>query len=199
MEIKSLQHYSKSLIATALAVGLGFANINASAATYTQNSSLTFNNQGFATFSQYINPGYTDFNSQFTFITNTSTGGATSISGFNGNYFSTGFTSFSLIDVTNGNAVVASGLVGPSFVSQVGFSNLTPNTVYGLNIVGTVTNPNIGGYFVGTLTNPLPEPAEYLLMLCGLGLIGFIGMKRKEGKEGHEFSAAGNIGLSKNT
>jgi hypothetical protein len=188
MKIKSLQHYSKSLIATALAVGLGFASINAFAATATQGSSLIFNNQGIATFSQFIDPGYTDFNTQFTFTTNSSTGGATSISGFNGNYFSTGFTSFNLIDVTNGNSVVTSGSVGPTFVSQLGFSNLNPNTVYGLNLIGTVTNPNAGGYFIGTLAvNPVPEPGEYLLMLCGLALLGFLATKHKEG---HFFSAA---------
>jgi hypothetical protein len=188
MKIFTMKHHAKSAVATALAVGLGFASISASATTSALESSLTFNNLDIATYSHNIDSGYTDFNDVFTFSTNSSTGGATSIASFNGNYFSTGFTSFSLIDVTNGNSVVASGSVGPTFVSQLGFSNLTPNTVYGLSLVGTVTNPNAGGYFIGTLAvNPVPEPGEYLLMLCGLVLLGFLATKRKEG---HGFSAA---------
>ncbi|MBU1425979.1 MAG: FxDxF family PEP-CTERM protein [Gammaproteobacteria bacterium] len=184
MKICTLQHYAKSAVATALTIGLGLAGINASAATSVLDASLTFNNQGLATFSQNIAPGYSDFNAQFTFTTNASTGGATSISSFNGSYFSTGFTSFNLIDVTNGNTVVAAGSVGSSFVSQLGFSGLNSNTTYGLSLIGTVTNPDTGGFFVGTVAvNPVPEPSEYLLMLCGLALLGFLATKRKQERE----------------
>ena len=175
-----MKHYTKSAVAIALAVGMGFASINASAATSILDSSLTFNNQGLATFSQNIGPGYSDFNAQFTFTTNATSGGATSISSFNGNYFSTGFTSFNLVDVTNGNLVVSTGSVSPGFVGQLGFSGLNSNTTYGLSLTGTVTNPNAGGFFVGTLAvNPVPEPGEYLLLLCGFALLGFIAAKRR--------------------
>jgi hypothetical protein len=183
-----MKHYTKSAGAIAFAVGMVFASINATAATSILDSSLTFNNQGLATFSQNISPGYSDFNAQFIFTTNATSGGATSISSFNGTYFSTGFTSFNLVDVTNGNAVVSSGVVNSGIVGQLGFSGLNSNTTYGLSLTGTVLNPNVGGLFVGTITvNAVPEPGEYLLMLCGLGLIGFIGMKRKEA---YRFSAA---------
>jgi hypothetical protein len=89
-----------------------------------------------------------------------------------------------LLDLTHGNTVVATGLVGPSFVSQIGFSGLNPNTTYGLNIVGTVANPGLLSYYSGSLSvSPVPENDKFMLLACGLGLFGIIASRRKQDVE----------------
>jgi flagellar biosynthesis protein FliQ len=176
-----MKHLAKPLAVFAITVGLGIASINANATTSVQNSSLAFSSQGIATFSNVTSTGINNFNDLYTFTTDTnSNGGASSIASFNGTNFSAAFSSVSLLDITNGNTVVATGTISPSFVTQIGFSNLNSNTTYGLNIVGTVTNPNMGSFYSGSLTlSPIPEPSEYLLIACGLGLIGFIASRRR--------------------
>lgn len=174
---------AKHLFALVLLVAL--ANGSASAATSTLNASLSFNAQGIGAFSHLITPGFTGFNDLFTFTTTSSSLGATSIASFNGFNFSAAFSSFNLIDVTHGNAVIATGTIGPSFVSQLGFSGLNANTTYGLNIVGTLSTPSLGGFYSGSVTtvSPVPEPAEYVLLACGLGLLGLIAMRRRSAED----------------
>ena len=170
----------KHVFAAALTVSLGFAGA-AVAATSTLNSSLAFNNQNVASFNGTMAPGFADFNDIFEFTTSANSGGASAIASFNGINFSAGFSAFNLLDVTHGNLVVATGSLSPSFVGQLSFSGLNANTTYGLNIVGTVVNPSAGAYYSGSISvSPIPEPGEYALMLCGLGMIGFIALYRRQ-------------------
>lgn len=174
-----MKHSVQHLLAMAIAVGISLTGVNAYAATSTTNSSLVFNPQGIATLSGSTAAGTTAFNNLYTFTTTASSGGASSIASFNGTSFSTAFSAFNLLDVTNSNAVLASGSIGPSFVAQLSFSGLNSYTTYGLNVIGTVTNPSAGSFYSGSLSvSPVPEPGEYLLLLCGLGLVGFTVMKR---------------------
>lgn len=191
-----MNSHANKLLAIAITAGLGLGSINTSAAsclsnsntfsatvtgTSVQTSTLTFDNLGNATFSGSVSTGYTNFNNLYTFTTTSSSGGASSIASFNGSNFSAAFTSFNLLDVTNGNSVIATGLVGPSFVTQLGFSGLDSNTLYGLNVIGSVTNPNLGSVFSGSLSvSPVPEPSESLLLTVGLSFVGFIANRRKK-------------------
>ncbi len=161
----------------------------ATAATSTLNSPLSFNAQNIAAFNHLITPGFTNFNDLFTFTTSSASGGASAIASFNGLSFSTGFSAFNLLDVTHGNAIIATGsLFGPNIVSQLSFSGLNANTIYGLNVAGTVADPTVGGYYSGSVTvSPVPEFEEYVLMLSGLALIGFIATRRSPKQD---FSAA---------
>lgn len=168
-------------LACAVALSLGFSN-NAFSATSTLNSSLVFNSQNVASFSDTIAPGFTGFNDVFSFTTTANSGGASAIASFNGVNFSAGFSAFDLLDLTHGNTLVATGTISPSFVGQLSFFGLNSNTTYGLNIAGTVVNPSVGGYYSGSVSvSPIPEPGEYALMLCGLVLLGFIASYRRQG------------------
>jgi hypothetical protein len=179
---------TNKLLALAITAGLGLSSFNAQATTSADTAALSFNTQGIATFSNSISAGYADFNDLFTFTTASSSGGASSVASFNGQYFSTAFSSFNLLNVSNGNSVVATGLIGPSFVTQLGFSGLNQNSIYALNIIGTVNSPSAGGFYSGSLSvSPIPEPAEYVLLAGGFGLIGFIANRRKQQ---HQLKAA---------
>lgn len=163
------------------AIALAFASVLSSASAFASTSTLTIDAQNIASFSSTIAPGATTFSDLFTFTTTALSGGASAIASFNGTSFSTSFSAFNLVDVTNSNSVIATGTIGPSFVSQLTFSGLNPASTYGLNIVGTVTNPGVGGYYIGSMSvNPIPEPGEYALLFIGLGLIAFIASHRRQ-------------------
>jgi len=176
-----MNHFAQRLAAITISIGLGLISLNASAVVAVPTGSLIFNAQGIATFSSATSAGATTFNNLFTFsTTSASSGGASSVASFNGTGFSAAFTTFNLLNVSNGNSVVATGVIGPSFVTQLGFTGLTSNTTYGLNVAGTVTNPSLGSFYTGSLTvSPVPEPSEYLLLGIGLALLGFIAYRRK--------------------
>ena len=110
-----MKYTIKLLVALALAVGLNFAS---AATTSTLTQAITFNGYQ-AAFSDTIAAGFTNFNDLFTFTTPSSYGGASVIASFNGINFSTGFSAFNLVDVTNNNSVVATGTISPSFAGNV--------------------------------------------------------------------------------
>ncbi len=172
-----MKRYANLFAATLLVL---FVN-SATAATSILNSSLSFNTQNIAAFSHLITPGYSDFNDLFTFTTTSPSGGASVISSFNGLNFSTGFSAFNLFDVTHGNTLIATGSIfGPNFASQLSFSGLSASTTYGLSITGAVVNSIAGGYYSGSITViPVPEPTEFVLLACGLGMVGLIATRRR--------------------
>lgn len=116
-----------------------------------------------------------------------------------GNFFPGGAPFFSdTFTFTLASAQTISGVTG--FVGFAGFGmqlvdgsgdeiagtvDLTPGTFsyslaagsYGLNFVGFGADP--GAVYGGNIT-AVPEPETYALMLAGLGIIGFIGARRRE-------------------
>ena len=183
-----MKKFAQHLTVMAISAGVGLASLNVCAVPAAQNTTLIFNSQDIATFSNSISAGLTDFNDLFTFTTTSSSGGASSIASFNGRNFSAAFSSFTLHNVDNSGSVVATGTIDPGFFTQPGFSGLNSNTTYGLNIIGTVTNPVQGAFYSGSIAvNPIPEPAEYILMACGLGVLGLVAYRRRHQQN---FSAA---------
>ena len=172
----------KHVLAAALTVSLGFAG-TAVAATSTLNSSLAFNNRNVASFRDTIASGFADFNDTFAFTTSANIGGAYATASFNGINFTAGFSAFNLLDITHGNLLVVKGTVSPSFLGTLTFSGLNSNITYGLNIVGKVANPSVGASYSGSIavmSMPVPEPGEYALMLCGLGMIALVAVYRRQ-------------------
>lgn len=86
---------------------------------------------------------------------------------------------------TGGGALVASGIPFGSALSIVPTTSIASGA-YDLRVSGTVTG-TLGGSFAGTLnaspTAPIPEPETYAMMLAGLGLMGFVARRRKQGLE----------------
>ena len=57
------------------------------------------------------------------------------------------------------------------------FTNV-PAGLYKLTVSGTIGS-SAGGYTVSISTTPVPEPETYALLVAGLGLLGFVGARRK--------------------
>jgi hypothetical protein len=80
------------------------------------------------------------------------------------------FTTFSLFESSIG---LISGATGGT-TSSLSFSNGTVPGNYTLSVNGYKTDPNLVGSYVGNVvTNPVPEPKTYAMLLLGLCLIGF--------------------------
>jgi len=142
---------------------------------------ITFNN-GVASFVSNISAGSTGINDIFSFTTPSQT------ASFNANLnvsnlSNVNINSFSLTDTTNPNApVTITGTFSPVFAGQQSsFITLGANSVYDLSIIGTLTNTALAGSYSGalTLSPPVPEPSEYILMLLGFGLAGFVARRLK--------------------
>ncbi len=98
-------------------------------------------------------------------------GGASVTGGFNLLGFNVFIDSFSLFDVTTATTV-ASGVPGSSSVFS--FGSLSVSDSYQLLVDGHLIGSSSSGSYSGNLQiSPVPEPETYVMLLIGLGLIGF--------------------------
>lgn len=187
MKFYTLQHHSKTLIATVLTVGLGLASINTAVAS-AFDSSPSFNDKYSDIFRHDTNPDYADFNDVFAFERNSNKGHSTLFASFEGHNSSHGFSNFNLFDERGHHSAYFSNVGYSGFGEHFAHFGEKSNSPYHSGIFYTNYPSETWMHWdCHTMINPVPEPSEYLLMLCGLGLIGFIAMKRKQG---HGFSAA---------
>ena len=98
-----------------------------------------------------------------------------------------GLYNFEASVTSTGNISISNGMFNSD-----GLGNLTPKIVYGTGAFGGgdmkvsfdfLSGAKPGGSFGGalTITSAVPEPETYALMLAGLGVMGFIAMRRKAG------------------
>ena len=130
---KTIKHFTAVFVAASFSLVANHTFANTS--TLTQPLSFTGN---LATFSDIVAAGYTSFNDIFLLTNPVSSRGASVVSSFNGTIFSTSFSSFKLIDLSNNNSIVATGTISSGYVAQLGFSGLSANSIYGLNQIFTV-------------------------------------------------------------
>lgn len=70
------------------------------------------------------------------------------------------------------------GMATPDFISS-GLLLITGGA-YSANIVGTASGSLGGIYQIQMATAPIPEPSEWMMMLAGLILVGFMVKRRSE-------------------
>ena len=95
---------------------------------------------------------------------------ALTVNGLSG---SSGISTMGLVLKDSGGDTVAMDLTPASFTFALGAGR------YELNFVGF--GAGTSSFYGGVVsTAPIPEPETYALMLAGLGVIGFIGARRRE-------------------
>lgn len=187
MKIYTLQHYSKTLITLGLTVGLGLAGINAAAASALE-SSPSFNEKYFESSRNNAHPVFADFNDAPAFTFNSGKEHSTSFASFKGFDSSHRFANFYQFDEADRHSAHFSKRDHHDFGGHFVHYGEKPTPPYHFGHSDTHHFPKHWEHWGGhTAVNPVPEPSEYLLMLCGLGLIGFMSMKRRPS---NGFSAA---------
>jgi len=78
---------------------------------------------------------------------------------------------------TTPNTFVGAGGVGSD--SQLFNTPLIPGVAYYYQVTGTATGAAGGVYNFLATAAPIPEPETYTLMAAGLGVIGFLAMRRR--------------------
>lgn len=86
--------------------------------------------------------------------------------------------SLSLYDSSN-TFLGAASLVDGSY--QLNDVFLTAGNDYYFRVAGTVTGWAGGSYSFSAVAQPIPEPETYALMLAGLGALGYMSRRRRQG------------------
>jgi hypothetical protein len=99
--------------------------------------------------------------------------------------FDGAFSSVSLFNSSNANALVASGNLtngGKGFTLSA--ANLLAGNTYTLSVTGAAigTGGAAATYAVAGAVSPVPEPESYAMMLAGLAVMGAIARKRSQNK-----------------
>lgn len=151
-------------VALSFGLGMGTANATLIQPVFSPSWNAIFGNDNIATstFSDVFN---------VTLPSDVLSGGASVTGGFNLLGFNVFIDSFSLFDVTTATTV-ASGVPGSSSVFS--FGSLSVSDSYQLLVDGHLIGSSSSGSYSGNLQiSPVPEPETYVMLLIGLGLIGF--------------------------
>lgn len=110
---------------------------------------------------------------------------------FQPSYVTASLTSISLDDKSNFD--FSSATLGSNNFTDLGTETVDGAEVESWALGNTLLNPGVyyvtvggtvdgssGGAFAGTINvSPIPEPETYALMLAGLGLVGYLGHRRR--------------------
>ena len=136
---------------------------------------------GFYSIAQFVSP-LLPVNSSFTDIWSFSVSSAS-------NFQISSITDYFVHDIPNISAtLLGTGYGGLPFGNPNASGSLLPGTTYNLQITGTTLNgpwpyAQYGGHLnlvPLTVSTPIPEPQTYLMMLAGLGLMGFVARRRRQ-------------------
>ena len=81
------------------------------------------------------------------------------------------------MDLYNSSNGMLAGITGVTSSGQI--TTVLGNGSYYIDIYGIATGSAGGNYTLSAVAQPIPEPGEWLLILCGLCLIGYIATHRK--------------------
>lgn len=95
-----------------------------------------------------------------------------------GSIFSSGYAITAVTLINSASVTIASDTTPNNF----SFGGLTAGS-YKLSFLGMTSTPQTSFYggSVGAVTAPVPEPETYALMLAGLGVVGFMASRRRQG------------------
>ena len=174
-------------IAVAMVFGMtGIASAASTTATATgwtggPDFDLTFSGSGIT------ESGVTDFSDNFLFRMPLDSahleGGANVISGHIHSTFLAVFDHFELWDVTTSTLISSASSLPASIATfDIPDAYYSLTDIYKIHIDGHLANGHAGSYAGNFNVTHLPEPETYAMFMAGLGLMGFIARRRKNGQ-----------------